>query len=88
MAVVDLPAGSGEGVVGDQGAVGRGDVHELRVGGDVTRGPDPRVRGAQVAVDDDLAALAGAHADGVEAERAGDRAAAGGNEELGRAELV
>src|SRR5690625_1118543 len=88
VAVVDLAAGAGEGVVRGEGAVGGGDVHELRVGGDVAGGPDAWVGGAQVVVDDDLAALAGAHVDGVEAERAGDRAAARGDEDLGAAELL
>src|SRR5690625_650589 len=88
VAVVDLAAGAGEGVVRGEGAVGGGDVHELRVGGDVAGGPDAWVGGAQVVVDDDLAALAGAHVDGVEAERAGDRAAARGDEDLGDAELL
>src|SRR5690625_2718627 len=88
VAVVDLPAGTGEGVVGDDGAVGRGDVHELRVGGDVTGSPDARVRRAQVVVDDDRAVVAGAHVDGVQAESAGDRAAAGRDEHLGRPEFL
>ncbi len=88
MAVVDLEAGAGEGVVGDEGAVGRGDVHELTVGGDVTGSPDARVGAAQMAVDDHLAVVAGAHVDGVETERGGDRAAPGGDEYLGRPEFL
>ena len=74
--------------LGDEGAVGRGDVHELTVGGDVTGSPDARVGAAQMAVDDHLAVVAGAHVDGVETERGGDRAAPGGDEYLGRPEFL
>ena len=43
---------------------------------------------AQMAVDDHLAVVAGAHVDGVETERGGDRAAPGGDEYLGRPEFL
>jgi len=39
--------------------VGGGDVDVLGCAGDVPRGPDPRVVGAEVLVDGDLAVLAG-----------------------------
>src|SRR5690606_27414123 len=85
--VVHRAPGAVEGVVGDQGAVGGGDVDELGMPGDVPGRPDPRVGGPQLLVDQDLAALAGFDPDRVQAQAVGDRTAAGGHQQMRGAQL-
>ncbi len=61
--------------------MGGGDVHELRCAGDIPGRPDARVVGAQLPIDDDLAARTDLHPDIIDVQSGGNWAAAGGHQQ-------
>ncbi len=65
-----------------------GDVHELLMSGDVAGRPHPRVGGAHIVVDDDLATSPCLHADVLQAEAGCARRSAGGEQQLRGAKLA